>query len=520
MEKLAIDQLEELYKDELDSHDIKRNNNNAGITNSFKFNDFLYKNKLSSKNSKYISDNKVRNTITYKNKNKKDNININTFTTKEKGENIFNNSLESKKKEEEKVNDINDTKFKKKKNFELKTCKTFKNCGENINKAQLLLFNKANNKQQQLINPRQKMSTKNCLSSAKRGSLLQNSKRFKKQKEMIEKESLFKNENEVSNALKRKKTYFRSNNSNNKLLYISKRNNIFELEEESDKEDNNNQKDNKDNYNNVFNQFKKNNNACNNYMNGNDNKKRKKFNTTRRFRHDNQDKIKKSNKLINLSPEIIIDTDNEVETNILCLLDKSFKNKKRFSVINNKKSKNYGTFGIVNDKVLRNFKSSLESKKIKSNINEIGKTSHSNSISIIKNTEVNHCTINDIESNDDFFFNLENNKHRFRNISAQKVVSFEYKDNDNEENGFNDNLNFNSNQKNKNKNKKKFIIYNNINYYKTTQRGENDLENAKDGNNDNQNGEVIYNKKNSINNNSNNTKNCCSSLFNCCFLLE
>ena len=50
------------------------------------------------------------------------------------------------------------------------------------------------------------MSTKNCLSSAKRGSLLQNSKRFKKQKEMIEKESLFKNENEVSNALKRKKT--------------------------------------------------------------------------------------------------------------------------------------------------------------------------------------------------------------------------------------------------------------------------------------------------------------------------
>ena len=457
MEKLAIDQLEELYKDELDSHDIKRNNNNAGITNSFKFNDFLYKNKLSSKNSKYISDNKVRNTITYKNKNKKDNININTFTTKEKGENIFNNSLESKKKEEEKVNDINDTKFKKKKNFELKTCKTFKNCGENINKAQLLLFNKANNKQQQLINPRQKMSTKNCLSSAKRGSLLQNSKRFKKQKEMIEKESLFKNENEVSNALKRKKTYFRSNNSNNKLLYISKRNNIFELEEESDKEDNNNQKDNKDNYNNVFNQFKKNNNACNNYMTGNDNKKRKKFNTTRRFRHDNHDKIKKSNKLINLSPEIIIDTDNEVETNILCLLDKSFKNKKRFSVINNKKSKNYGTFGIVNDKVLRNFKSSLESKKIKSNINEIGKTSHSNSISIIKNTEVNHCTINDIESNDDFFFNLENNKHRFRNISAQKVVSFEYKDNDNEENGFNDNLNFNSNQKNKNKNKKNLL---------------------------------------------------------------
>ena len=520
MEKFAIDQLEELYKDELDSHDIKRNTNNEGITNSFKFNDFCYKNKLSSKNSKYISDNKVRNTITYKNKNKKDNININTFTTKEKGENIFNNSLESKKKEEEKVNDINDTKFKKKKNFELKTCKTFKNCGENINKAQLLLFNKANNKQQQLINPRQKMSTKNCLSSAKRGSLLQNSKRFKKQKEMIEKESLFKNENEVSNALKRKKTYFRSNNSNNKLLYISKRNNIFELEEESDKEDNNNQKDNKDNYNNVFNQFKKNNNACNNYMTGNDNKKRKKFNTTRRFRHDNHDKIKKSNKLINLSPEIIIDTDNEVETNILCLLDKSFKNKKRFSVINNKKSKNYGTFGIVNDKVLRNFKSSLESKKIKSNINEIGKTSHSNSISIIKNTEVNHCTINDIESNDDFFFNLENNKHRFRNISAQKVVSFEYKDNDNEENGFNDNLNFNSNQKNKNKNKKKFIIYNNINYYKTTQRGENDLENAKDGNNDNQNGEVIYNKKNSINNNSNNTKNCCSSLFNCCFLLE
>jgi hypothetical protein len=518
MEKFAIDQLEELYKDELDSHDIKRNTNNEGITNSFKFNDFCYKNKLSSKNSKYISDNKVRNTITYKNKDKKDNININTFTTKEKGEDIFNNSLESKKEEEEKVNDINDPKFKKKNNFELKTCKTFKNCGENINKAQLLLFNKGSNKQQ-LINPRQKMSTKNCLSSAKRGSLLQNSKRFKKQREIIEKESLFKNENEVGNTLKRKKTYFRSNNSNNKLLYIPKKNNIFELEEESDKEDNNNEKDNKDNYNNVFNQFKKNNNACNNYMTGNDNKKRNKFNTTRRFRHDNHDKIKKSNKFINLSPEVIMDTDNEVEANILCLLDKSFKNKKRFSVINNKKCRNYGTLGLVNDKVLRNFKSSLESKKIKSNVNDIGKTSHSNSISIIKNTEVNHCSINNNEGDDDFIFNLESNKHKFRNISAQKVVSFEYKDNDNEENGFDDNLNFNSNQKNKSKNKKKFIIYNNINYYKTTQKGENDLENAKDGNNEDKNGEVIYNKKNSVNIN-NSSKNCCSSLFNCCFLLE
>jgi len=220
MEKFAIDQLEELYKDELDSHDIKRNTNNVGITTSFKFNDFRYKNKLSSKNSKYITDNKVRNTITYKNKDKKDNININTFTTKEKGDNIFNNSLESKnEEEEEKVNDINDTKFKKKRNIELQTCKTFKNCGENINKAQLLLFNKGSNKQQ-LVKPRQKMSTKNCLSSAKRGSLLQNSRRFKKQKENIEKESLFKNENEVSSALKRKKTYFRANNSNNKLLYI------------------------------------------------------------------------------------------------------------------------------------------------------------------------------------------------------------------------------------------------------------------------------------------------------------
>ena len=518
MEKFAIDQLEELYKDELDSHDIKKNTNNAGITASFKFNDLRYKNKLSSRNSKYISDNKVRNTITYKNKDKKDNININTFTTKEKAENIFNNSLESKKEEEEKVNDINDTKFKKKKNFELKTCKTFKNCGENINKAQLLLFNKPNNKQQ-LIKPRQKMSTKNCLSSAKRGSLLQNSKRFKKQKENIEKESLFKNENEVSNALKRKKTYFKSNNSNNKLLYISNKNNIFELKEENDKEENNNEKDNKDNYNNVFNQFKKNNNAYNNYMTGNDNKKRNKFNTTRRFRHDNHDKIKKNNKFINLSPEIIIDTDNEVETNILCLLDKSFKNKKRFSVINNKKCRNYGTLRLVNDKVLRNFKSSLESKKIKSNVNDIGKTSNSNSISIIKNTEVNHCTINNNESDDDFIFDLESNKRKFRNISAQKVVSFEYKDNDNEENRFDDNMNFNSNQKNKSKNKKKFIIYNNINYYKTTQRGENDLENAKDGNNDDKNGEVIYNKKNSVNNNSS-SKNYCSSLFNCCFLLE
>ena len=424
------------------------------------------------------------------------------------------------------MNDLNDTKFKKKRNIELKTCKTFKNCGENINKAQLLLFNKGNNNKQQLLKPKQRMSTKNCLSSTKRGSLLQNSKRFKKQKEYLDKEFLFKNENEVSSPLKRKKTYFRSHNSNNKLLYLPKQNNIFELEEENNKEynDHNKEKENKDNYNNVFNQFKKNNNAYNNYMAGNDNKKRKKFNTTRRFRLGNHDKIKKSNKNTNLSPEIIIDTDNEVETNILCLLDKSFRYKNRFSATNTKKCKNYGTLGIVNDKVLRNFKSSLESKKIKSNANDIGKTSNSNSISIIRNTEVNHCTINNNEDDDDFIFNLESYKHRFRNISAQKVVSFEYNDNDNEENGNDDNKNCNSNQnnKNKNKNKKKFIIYNNINYYKTTQRNENNLENGKDGNdgNDNdKNDEVIYNKKNSFNNNSS-TKNCCGSLFNCCFLLE
>ena len=79
-------------------------------------------------------------------------------------------------------------------------------------------------------------------------------------------------------------------------------------------------------------------------------------------------------------------------------------------MINNKKCRNYGTLGLVNDKVLRNFKSSLESKKIKSNVNDIGKTSHSNSISIIKNTEVNHCSINN---------NEKDNKDNYNNVFNQ-----------------------------------------------------------------------------------------------------
>ena len=94
---------------------------------------------------------------------------------------------------------------------------------------------------------------------------------------------------------------------------------------------------------------------------------------------------------------------------------------------------------------------------------------------------------------------------------TQKVEAFGYKDKDNDENLF-----LSSNKSLKNKKEKKYIIYNNINYFKNTKRDEKNLE-------DNQNNSQINNEVKTDNVNETNTKlskRCGSSFFNCCFLLD
>ena len=525
MEKKAIDHLEEIYKNEINSHDIKKAINNVDII-SFKIKNFNINKKLSSKNSKFIQDTiPFKNTLIFRNNINKDSTNINSFKPKESIENLFvySNSEHSKKEEEEKINDI---KINKRNNLRLKVCKTFKNCEENIKNAKFLFFNKGNNKQS--MKPLKNFSNKNCLTNNKRGSNFQISKRHKKQKDK-EKDSFHEKDNDV--ILKKKKTFHRTSNSNNKLLYFQTNNIIKDFEkdnyengEEKNKGNNkNNCKDNKDNkekLDNVIYQFQRKRTKSNyikRYINSNSNSNKNKKKVMDKTKHDNDtDKNKKNNniKTMKNNQEIVYDTDNEVENNILRLLDKSFK--KRNSVLNNnKKKKHYGTQEIFNDKFLRNFHNSIVCKNNKTN--DFGKISNFSNISIIKKTELNHYDINNNDDSDDFFHEFtKKSGPKFKGMSAQKVVSFEYKDNDNDENKNEDFMNYNT----KNKRKKKFIIYNNINYFKTTQRDDNELiDKNKDNNinNEKKNNIIISNKKNSF---SNNFANRCCSLFNCCFLLD
>ena len=332
----------------------------------------------------------------------------------------------------------------------------------------------------------------------------------------------------INTVLKKKKTFVRTSNSNIKLLYFQNNNIIKEFEndnyenaEEKNKENNKNyfkdNKDNKDKLDNVIYQFRRKRTKSNyikRYINSNSNSNKNKKKTTDKTKHDiDTDKNKKNNNIKTINQEIVYDTDNEVENNILCLLDKSFK--KRNSVLNNnKKRKHYGTQEIFNDKFLRNFHNSIACKNNKTN--DFGKISNFSNISIIKKTELNHYDINNIDDSDDLFNEFTKKRGpKFKGMSAQKVVSFEYKDND-DENKNEDFMNHNT----RNKRKKKFIIYNNINYFKTTQRDDNELIDKNKNNsinNEEKNDIIICNKKNSF---SNNFANRCCSLFNCCFLLE
>ena len=511
MEKKAIDHLEHLYKDELNSHEFKKVINNIDIM-SFKLNDLQKPKKLSSKNSRNLNDNipKVRNSLIFKHKPEKDSININLYKPKEEVDNnLFEYSHSDTTKKEEIVSGNN--KFKKRNNMPLKLCKTFKNCGDNINNAQFLLFNKNNNKQS--INPITKVSSKNCLSSNKRGSLLTSKKRKKsKDKEKISPIKNDKNEKDNMYILKTKKTYHKTNFSNNKLLSFPKINMISDFHNENENENkqsiNNNNKYYKRSSNNIFSQFRQ----------------RAKSNYIRNFLkiHSNNHRKKTINEKSNPNKnknyaEIIYDTDNEFENNILCLLDKSFKNK-RNSALNTKKHRHYGTMEIYDDKFLKNFNNSLDDKQNMSN--DIGKMSNSNSISIIQKTELNHCNLNneDKEFDDEFLqVNSGNINLKYKQIPTQKVVSLDSKEKDNEEDNDNNiNNNQHINKSNKSKKKKKVIIYNNINYFRNTQREEdNDAgsKTNKNNNNEDKNDSIdTYGKKNS--------KRCVTSFFNCCFLAD
>ena len=535
MEKKTVNNLKEihniigeLYKDELDSHNIKKVKNNIDIMANNCYNI----KKLSNKNIKYYKDYPFfRNTLVDKTKSNKDSINVKSFKPKESKRNLFiySNDEESQKEEEEKINDL---KVTKKNNFGLKVCKTFKNCGDNINKAKYLFLGKSNYKQS--MKPIKHFNSKNCLTSNKRGSFFPTTKRHRKIKE---KES---SENNNIEIIKKKQPFHRSSNSNNKLLHISKNNIIQEFEnshkennkennKENDKDnnkDNNNKhyykdnKDNKDNCVNIIKQFKRKRTKSNYYIkhyitsnsNRNPNKQGFTFSTKEKRENDkNKKKIIKKNSKNN--QEIVYDTDNEVENKILSILDKSFK--KRNSVINNKKKKHYCTQELANDNYFKNFHNSIAFRNNKTN--NYDKISNFSNISIIKKTEFNNYDINNNDESEDIFQDYNKKKSsKFKGVSEQKVESFIFhdNDNDNEEKGKEDNINYNA----KNKRKKKFIIYNNIDYYKNTQKEDNDdiIIKNEDVNNEEKN---INNNKNSGSNNFTN-HHCCYSFFNCCFLFD
>ena len=169
MEKKAIEHLEVIYKEELDSHNIKKAINNVNIMPK----NISNLKRPSSKNIKTFQD-----SLAYRNN--KDRINFNILKPKESNKNIYAcNSEKSQKEEDEKINDLKVTKGN---NFGLKVSQTIKNCRDNINKAKFIFFSKSNKKQS--MKPIQNFNKKNCLTSNKRGSYFpKSSKKLRKFKE-------------------------------------------------------------------------------------------------------------------------------------------------------------------------------------------------------------------------------------------------------------------------------------------------------------------------------------------------
>ena len=491
MEK-AFEKIEELYKNELNLHDFKLKNNNKDTNLSLKMNKILNGDKCFQ--SIKVTAPLMKNIMSMKNRFRKQSYNANNEQIKTKLED--GSDLNDIENIEEEFEEIKDKKNKKEVDSKLKVSRTIKNYGENINKAKIILFNRDkgnnnnnNNNFKQPFKSAKKVNNK-CLSCNKRGSGLksQSSKKAKRYLD-LDKEQQNKNEND-----KRKKSNF-------KLDYYSNRG----LKTENFDSNKNT---------NMISQFKYNDSIVKSNINDN-NKKGNKY-TAANGNKNNVDlnKIKINNNKIK---EIIYDSDNEVENNLLSLLDKTRKKKKRNSV-ETKKRKHYGTQEIFNEKLILNMQNSYELKKHKSN--DIGKTSNFYSISIIKKTEINHYNDDElIKELDNENWNW-NNHNKFKNITEQKVVSFEFNDNKNLIKYFESNS-----RPLRSKSKKNFIIYNNINYFKNTQREENFEENKQNNNqvyiidNINKNDVNIINNKNSIKN-SNVKSKCLTSIFNCCFLSE
>lgn len=161
MEK-AFEKIEELYKNELNSHDFKLKNRETNL--SLKINKLLNDNNYF--RSIKIATPLMKNIISMKNRSRKQSYNDNYDQLKNKLEDFSDyKDIENIKEENEEIND--------KRNYKLKVCKTIKNCGENINKAKIILFNKdkANNNNKQFLKSAKKLNSK-CLSCNKRGSVL------------------------------------------------------------------------------------------------------------------------------------------------------------------------------------------------------------------------------------------------------------------------------------------------------------------------------------------------------------
>ena len=174
MEENSNNHLEELSIDENDSVYLKNNKNQI---ESLKLKYFGSKKKLSDKNNKFNQENmhKARRTLILKNKHNKNDLNLYSYKPKKKINKLFNYSIseESKKKEEISY----ESKSKKKNKIKLKVSKTFKNCGDNINKAKLLIFNKNSNKHR-LSNKNSLISKKKIISNVKKSKKTNNKEAF------------------------------------------------------------------------------------------------------------------------------------------------------------------------------------------------------------------------------------------------------------------------------------------------------------------------------------------------------
>ena len=483
MENIAINQIEELYKDEINSHNIKKSKKNIGIK-SFKSIELKYKKNMSNKFSYKTRLNKLISQSIGDNKNteKNDSVNFNLYMQKDQNDSSFfcNNEYKREKEEEEKKKN---SPIQTKKVIKLKTCNSFRNCGGNINNAQLLLFNKENN------NNKENIKQTNKIGIHKIRSLFQNSKKYKKPKyKDLDKDSIIKNEYEICSP-KRKITKNRGSRSNNKLLIIPKSFNIQSPEEEKDE----NSKKNLDNKNERYNEVISSNNLIpirknmkTNFQfkcsNSNEIKKTKMNNSPSKFKFDNiGDKNKKINK------------NNELENSKKLIFTQS--------PIKYKNKNNNNDNGSKNDKLINNL-------EISSNFNSIS----------IKKREKNKNNLNNKNNNkndEESFSSSFTYKNKFKIISPQKIISFIYNDNKNKEK---ENKEINSNINNKIDNKK--IINNiNINCYKTMEKNDNELEKEKENDKVNlKNESFADNIKNILNNSV--EKKSCNSFFRCCFLLK